>query len=123
MATNGERREVAARLREQLRYMREDNCYEEDLNVVNCGNSAYRNIAWSVEPYGNFEKGNYVHIVERLADLIDLPTCHDARERGSYFLCSRCGAFTADGAVTDATSSIQPSYCPNRGAKVVDDDE
>ena len=69
--TSDERREVAKRLREQLRYMREDNCYEEDLNVVDCGNSAYRNIAGSVEPYGNFEKGNYVHIVERLADLID----------------------------------------------------
>jgi hypothetical protein len=69
--TSDERREVAARLRRQLRYMRENNCYEEDLNVVDCGNSAYRNIAGSVEPYGNFEKGNYVHIVERLADLID----------------------------------------------------
>ena len=66
-----ERREVAARLREQVRYMRENNCYEEDLNAVDCGNSAYRSIAWSVEPYGNFEKGNYVHILERLADLID----------------------------------------------------
>lgn len=71
--TSDERREVAARLREQLRYMREDKRYEEDLNVVECGNSAYRNIAGSVEPYGNFGKGNYVHIVERLADLIEPP--------------------------------------------------
>lgn len=45
-------------------------------------------------------------------------TCHDARECGSYFLCSRCGAFLADGAVTNATSSIQPRYCPNCGAEV-----
>lgn len=48
--------------------------------------------------------------------------CHDARERGSYFLCSRCGAFLADGAVTDATSSIQPSYCPNCGARITEVD-
>ena len=64
--TSDERREVVARLREQVRYMRENNCYEEDLNMVDCGNSAY------LEPCGNFERGNYVPIVERLADLIDL---------------------------------------------------
>lgn len=46
-------------------------------------------------------------------------TCHDARECGSYFLCSRCGAFLADGAVTNATSSIRPRYCPNCGAEIV----
>ena len=73
---SNERREVAKRLREQVGYMRENNCYEEDLNVVDCGNSAYRSIAWSVEPYGNFEKGNYVHIVERLAELIDPENNH-----------------------------------------------
>lgn len=70
--TSDERREVVERLREQVRYMRVNNCYEEDLNIVDCGNSAHRNIAGSVEPCGNFERGNYVPIVERLADLIDL---------------------------------------------------
>ena len=56
--TSNERREVAKRLRKQLMYMRKNNSYDEDVNVVDCGNSAYRNIAGSVEPYGNLEKGN-----------------------------------------------------------------
>lgn len=46
-------------------------------------------------------------------------TCHDARQGGGWFLCSRCGAFMADGAVTNATSAIRPRYCPNCGARVV----
>lgn len=127
MPTDEERREVAARLREQLRYMRKNNCYAEDADVVECGNSAYRNIAWSVEPYGNFEKGNYVHIVERLADLIESQerTCHDLRRGSSFFLCSECGAFLEDGAVTNASHFIPPRYCPNCGARIVEasDDE
>lgn len=123
MVSSDERREVAENLRKQLRYMRKNNSYHEDADVVDCGNSAYRNIAGSVEPYGNFEKGNYVHIVERLADLID-PTCHMTREfaeteLGRVFqgwLCDECMC-TAD--VPDA--SEPPSYCPNCGARVVDD--
>lgn len=46
-------------------------------------------------------------------------TCHDARECGPYFLCSRCGAFLADGAVTNATGFIQTRYCPHCVAKVM----
>ena len=117
--TSDERREVAENLREQLRYMRINNSYDEDVNVVDCGNSAYRNIAGSVEPYGNFEKGNYVHIVERLADLID-PTC--AMEYGGYlpesvkgmlgvYFCSECGS--------PIYNDMSPSYCPYCGARVV----
>ena len=116
--TSDERREVAERLREQLRYMRENNCYEEDLNVVDCGNSAYRNIAWSVEPHGNFEKGNYVHIVERLADLMD-PTCEmddagdvpaSVKDNLNTFFCSECGA--------PIYNDMTPSYCPYCGCRV-----
>ena len=66
-----QRRETASRMRTQLKFMRENKMYENDLNVLECGNRTYRNIAWSVEPFGNLEKGNYVHIVELLADLID----------------------------------------------------
>ena len=116
MRTSTERREVAKRLREQLRYMRENNCYDEDLNVVGCGNSAYRNIAWSVEPYGNLEKGNYVHILDRLADLID-PTCNKVipSEIEGYVFCSKCGAEIGEYGV--------PNYCHNCGARVVRDDD
>ena len=112
--TSDERREVAENLREQLMYMRKNNRYDGDVNVVECGNSAYRNIAGSVEPYGNFEKGNYVHILERLADLID-PTCHKVipSEIEGYVFCSKCGAEIGEHGV--------PNYCPNCGARVVDE--
>ncbi len=122
--TSEERREVAERLREQLRYMRENNCYEEDLNVVDCGNSAYRNIAGSVEPYGNFEKGNYVHIVERLADLID-PTCKvesvepvedELGQTVGYEFHLTCGHSVKRPYIE------APAYCDECGARVVDDD-
>ena len=48
-------------------------------------------------------------------------TCHDVRQGGGWFICSRCGALLADGAVTNATSAIRPRYCPNCGARVVDE--
>ena len=116
MTSSDERREVAERLRKQLMYMRKNNSYDEDANVVDCGNSAYRNIAWSVEPYDNFEKGNYVHIVERLADLID-PTCHKVipSEIEGYVFCSKCGAEIGEYGV--------PNYCHNCGARVVSGDD
>ena len=57
MEINDKRRhEVAENLRRQLRYMRENDDYEKDVDVTECGNTAYRNIAWAVEPYGNSKK-------------------------------------------------------------------
>lgn len=54
MISDEERREVATRLRNQLKYMRENGeYYKNDLDLVECGNSAYRNIAASVEKRGN----------------------------------------------------------------------
>lgn len=71
MISDKERREVAQRLRKGLEYMRDSNeWYENDLDALECGNRAYRNIAYAVEDYGNSIIGNYVHIVERLAELI-----------------------------------------------------
>lgn len=66
-----------------------------------------------------------MEILACLADLIEPQerTCHDARQCGGWFLCSRCGAFLADGAVTNATNAIRPRYCPNCGAEVVTDDD
>ena len=119
--TSDERREVAERLREQLRYMREDNCYEEDLNVVDCGNSAYRNIAGSVEPYGNFKKGNYVHIVERLVDLID-PTCHlvgttlQTWTDGTHAFYHELSC----GHTCETVWAKPPAFCNECGARVVE---
>lgn len=113
------RHEVAENLRQQLKYMRENDSYEKDLDVVCCGNLTYRNIAGSVELYGNFEKGNYVHIVELLADLIDHPTCKNVSNPydGSCFECSRCGEEWELTCGSPADNHL--NYCPNCGAEVI----
>lgn len=47
VVSDKERREVATRLRNQLTYMRENGeYYKNDLDVVECGNSAYRNFSF-----------------------------------------------------------------------------
>lgn len=67
-----ERRRVAKNLREIIWYMRKNkDFYQIDADAIRCGNLTYRNIAGSVEEVGNLIKGNYVHIVELLADLIE----------------------------------------------------
>lgn len=118
MEINGNtRRRVAENLRKQLIVMRKNDSYEKDVDVAECGNTTYRNIAWAVEPYGNLKKGNYVHIVELLVDLIDRPTCRDiGGEEGTNgehhdFFCLSCGS---------AADLTEPNYCPNCGAEVVE---
>lgn len=60
MISDEERREVATRMRNQLTYMRENGeYYKNDRDIVECGNSAYRNIADSVEKYSNLPNGEY----------------------------------------------------------------
>lgn len=57
MEINGKtRRRVAENLRKQLIAMRKNDSYEKDVDVAECGNTTYRNIAWAVEPYGNLKK-------------------------------------------------------------------
>ena len=113
MATNREERlEVAERLRDYSHALSSDTCDEFYMRL----NMALFGDGGLARP----DSG----IFRRLADLIEPEpeqTCHDARERGSYFRCSRCGAFLADGAVTNATNSIAVRYCPNCGARVVND--
>ncbi len=113
MEINGKtRRRVAENLRKQLIAMRENDSYEKDVDGVECGNTAYRNIALAVEPYGNVKKGNYVHIIELLADLIDRPTCRKLipDEMEGLVFCSNCGAEIGEYGV--------PNYCPNCGRQV-----
>lgn len=131
MPTNDERREVAARMRNQLTYMRENGeYYKNDRDIVECGNSAYRNIADSVEKYSNIFAGYYIPIVEKLADLIDRPTCLDLVERkqdpfipgkrmvDGYFHCSDCGW---DGQIWEHIGfgdmlAYEAVHCPKCGA-------
>ena len=117
MITDNKRREVAKELRKQLRYMRENDMYEKDIDALECGNRTYRNIAYSVEDYGNFNKGNYANIVELLADLIDRPTCHIIETDHEFEDSVRC-----DRCRTTFNRPWEPfKYCPNCGAEVVDD--
>ena len=80
MIDDNARRRVAAELRANLEAMRwRESFYSIDKNTALCGNAAYRNIAGSVEENGNLIRGNYLHIVELLADLIDRPIEGDPR--------------------------------------------
>lgn len=124
--SDDKRREVAAKLRDNLGYMRDhEKWYEHDLDSEKCGNRAYRNIAVSVEKCGNFIDGNYIHIVETLADLIDRPTCHMEGTSRSGFHCSACGEqippmriFCRDSA-GDHWVPMEHNRCPMCGAEVV----
>ena len=60
-------------------------------------------------------------ILNRLADLIDRPTC-DVRMgvTGHVGVCTRCGAMVEmRAAVFDALEALPTRYCPNCGAEVV----
>lgn len=62
--------------------------------------------------------------LEKLADLIDRPTCEMKSIPGSsHRACSRCGAFVRRDAATNCTEVIPVSFCPNCSARVVRGDE
>ena len=115
MASNEERREVAAQMREIMR--RSPNCFLENM-VVRSVLDVMR-------------KG--VTIGETVADLIDRPTCNidvmTTGERADYecsehiMRCLNCGAefgyvlYSEDG---DVSMDDKPNYCPQCGAEVVE---
>lgn len=117
---------MAARLRSQLTYMRANGeYYKNDRDVVECGNSAYRNIADSVEKYSNDFVGFYIPIVERLAELIDRPMCKTIIRRELHTAFGKpitklnvyvlsCGH--------QAVGFEKPEYCPKCGAEVINGD-
>lgn len=119
MSSSDERREVAARLR---KYAKTETASADYL---------WQHLEIAVNGWqgGRFADESYVFgndVLSRLADLIDPEeegTCHDVRQGGGWFICSRCGAFLADGAVTNATSAIRPRFCPNCGARITNGSE
>lgn len=67
---------------------------------------------------------DWTKVHERLADLIDRPTCQmKSNPISRYRVCSRCGAFVSEDAVTDCVKTIHARFCPNCGAGVVSDDD
>jgi len=107
MQTSDERREVAARLRNEGRALTAIDVGTEiaSLTIDNAIGIAH-NATWE-------------DCFDRLADLID-PTCHDfggeegTNGEGYDFACSACG-YVCDLA--------EPNYCPNCGARLVERDE
>lgn len=49
------------------------------------------------------------------------PTCRD--DGFEVFHCTRCGVFILDGAVMKYCVSVPVRYCPNCGARVIDEEE
>lgn len=136
MISDEKRREVAERLRDEIGYMRELRAwYEEDSDVVERGNAAYRNIAHSVIPGGEY--GNdYIGMVNRLADLIDRPTCElvevwDDERMEHYLDCTAChfgrlaikqddeGKRFNSRALWTSVDYTALTHCPYCGAEVV----
>lgn len=117
MVNDEKRREVAAELRRQIGYMCErSKWYEDDIDGSECGNTAYRNIAASVERCGHAFQGNYIHICETLADLIDRPTTtRHGKFKTKYGretpCCEVCGYSIGD---------MRWNYCPKCGAVITD---
>lgn len=117
MTSDEERREVAKRLRRELDYMRERRAwYRSNVDAVECGNTAYRNIAASAIPYGNIGS-DYIGVVEHLADLIDRPTTtRHGKFRTKYGretpCCEVCGYSIGD---------MRWGFCPKCGAVIADD--
>lgn len=109
MISDEKRREVVARLREWLAIP----WYERPLS-----RDAMQTLG---EMVGAVPGEN---IIERLADLIDRPTCHVVKHETHYgsFWCEEAGELwtlsCGDECIND--SDFPPRYCPNCGAIVTD---
>lgn len=77
--------------------------------------------------FGDVDVRTYHSVFARLADLIDLPTCHVVKHETYYgsFGCEEAGELwtlsCGDECIND--SDFPPSYCPECGAMVVPEEE
>ena len=127
MISDDERREVAKRLRElpSDTYAALKEWVMEGLFIdASIGDEAdysqIHNAVLGCFPAEHMHPGDYEELHERLADLIDRPTCKRLKNDRSYWRCSNCGAFVRWDAVTDLTGVRPASRCPNCGAEVVE---
>lgn len=99
-----ERREIARRLRIGHRQDRE---------------SQDTFIARMVKGGGGITALDVYNLPERLADLIDRPTCKNlATKPADELLCSECGEHV-DIAYMESADDYHAKHCPNCGAEVV----
>lgn len=137
MISDDERREVAARLRElpsdtyaAIKEWVQGGLFIDASIGDEADYSQIRNAVFGCFPAEHMHPGDYEELHERLADLIDRPTCHDVADFDrESFKCSRCGfrVLSIDGAPDAAKlvgtkgGVIDFGYCPNCGAVVVEE--
>lgn len=95
---NKERREIARKLRDIKRVDLGDG-----LVCPSCDLGEALDFDWANDDY-IFEAN-----VDKLAELIDRPTCKDSATEEWYFFCSEC---------ENAYSNLKPHFCPSCGAEV-----
>ena len=107
MITDDERRETVENLR-HLSYMNRVRYKEEFYELLD---------ETVMEPDTGYHEMN--DVFERIADLIDRPTCRNNNSYDRSFFCSACGyeAWTYDDSDCDPKDF---SFCPNCGAEVVE---
>lgn len=123
MISDKERREVAERLRMCARDV--NGTRDLSMYLAYWVGVAEDEIAASGNPFTvAADRRCAERTLEKLADLIDRPTCEmKSIPKSSYRVCSRCGAFVRRDAVTNCTEAIPVRFCPNCDAKVVKGDE
>lgn len=99
--TSYERREVAARLRGVTE---EELCYVFLEEILNCAVGGR-----CLDDEGDIDERL---ILNRLADLIDRPTCERVECNQHYWLCSRCGVFVYWDAITNLTGGRADEILP-----------
>ena len=123
MATDDERREVAARLRAEAESWR---YYREDDSVFCMSDSEFTEAV--LEDFGldDMETPAY-EVFNLMADIVDRPTCHVVEHKthcGSYG-CEEAGTLwvLSCGGECVNDSDFPPRYCPDCGAMVLDEEE
>lgn len=125
MQTDEERREVAARLRNEAESWRN---YREDDNAFCMNDSEFTEAVLEDFGFTDMDMPAY-EVFDQMADLIDRPTCQNKQIfynrtapkefRTDNFTCSACGeTFCADGDWVN--HPIDWAFCPNCGAEVVE---
>ena len=126
MISDSERREVAARLRElssdtyaAIKEWEEGGLFIDENIGDEADYSQIHDAVFGCFPAEHMHPGDYKELHERLADLIDRPTCQmvectiDNGSRSWGMRCTACG---------DEFEHMKPSYgwhyCPNCGAEV-----
>lgn len=111
MISDEERREVVRKLREPSELLNIRVPLFEALDMR-------PDVAETLVSSKNIEHNNR-RLLNRLADLIDRPTCRNEDCFGRSYLCSACGyeAWTYDDSGCDPKDF---SFCPNCGARVVE---